>query len=84
MHEIKLKKKIRTKKPNNSFSVILTDNKMSKPIGGYNQSNNKLILDIQTYILAVKKGYSFSGSFKKILQKTTQNLANQKNLRIKF
>jgi hypothetical protein len=84
MREIKLKKKIRTKKPNNSFSITLTANKISKPIGGYDQSNNKLILDIQTYILAIKKGYTFSGSFKKIFQKTTQNLTNQKNLRIKF
>lgn len=81
---IRLKKKIRTKKPNNSFSVFLTNGRTGKPIGSYNQSDNKLILDIQTYVLAMKKNYSFSGSFKKIFNKTTQNLTNKKNLRIKF
>ena len=46
MREIKLKKKIRTKKPNNSFSITISPIIIGKPIGGHDQSNNKLGLDI--------------------------------------
>lgn len=82
MYNIRLKKKSRTKTNNNSYNILLTKQKLSIPIGVYNQETSVLILDIDSYIFATTKGCSFSEKFKKIFLKATGNLTNKQNTKI--
>jgi hypothetical protein len=82
MYKIRLKKKSRTKTNNNSYNILLTKKRINIPIGAYNQETSALILDIDSYILAIKKGCIFSEKFKKIFLKSTGNLTNKQNTKI--
>lgn len=82
MYSIRLKKKSRTKTNNNSYNILLTRERVNKPIGVYNQETSALILDIDSYILAITKGCSLSEKFKKIFLRATGNLTNKQNTKI--
>jgi hypothetical protein len=81
---IQLKKKSRTQTNNNSYNVLLKNGRRSLPIGSYNQDVMIISLDIDSYILAVAKGYLISEKFKKIFLRTTFNIVNKKNIKIIF
>jgi hypothetical protein len=46
MNIIKLEKRSKVKKTNNSYDITCKSNTNKKIIGSYNQTNNKLILDL--------------------------------------
>lgn len=81
---IKLEKKSRTKTPNNSYNIAFSYKNKKVTIGSYNQSNNKLTIDLWNFIMAHSKGTNLSRKLEKIIYKTTAGLINKGSLKIKF
>lgn len=84
MYYIKLKKKSDTSTSNNNYDILICRNGGEMVIGQYNQSNNKLMLDIHIFLFVIKKGAEFSKNFKKIFTRTTGSVTAKKNLKVKF
>jgi len=81
---IQLKKKSYTKTNNNSYNILLKKNKLSLPIGSYNQNKMIITLDLESYIFALTKGCLISEKFRKIFLKATSGIINKKRVKIIF
>jgi len=81
---IQLKKKSYTKTNNNSYNILLKKNKLSLPIGSYNQNKMIITLDLESYIFALTKGCLISEKFRKIFLKATSGITNKKRVKIIF
>ena len=81
---IKLKKNLKTKTNNNSYNILIKNQNSLKSLGSYNQQNRILVLNLQSYIYLLSRGYKFSESFKKIFITGTANLSNRLGFKLVF
>lgn len=81
---IYLNKLKKTKKDNKSYKLSFVKKGKLTTIGSYNQSNNKLIVDILALLFLVGEGEKFSFSFSKIFKQVTGIVTRKKLVSIKY
>ena len=84
LRSIKFEKRSKTKTSNNSYDIIFKNNSQKRVIGSYNQSNNKLMLDLWNFIVLYSSGVKCSSIFTKTLTKISGHFSTKKNIKIKY
>lgn len=79
-----LSKSKKTKKNNNNYRLTFYNKSKSITLGSYDQSNNKLIIDILALLHLIGNGVKLSNNFSKIFKKSTGLMLKNKSIIIKY